>query len=236
MTESEPSEGQHLDPRAPEPEEDSRWSLRHPKVRHGLALIGLGSLAASVWTSFVSRDPWGLLIVAVICAFLAFPRSIGELIESIKLPGGSELRFRRATAAPTAPGAPAVAALANETPKSLGDRRLHLAKLRTAGVELRNRGIELSAAALAGWLSEVTNWSETVAKAIEGVNSADAEWFRTLDAVPPPRIGFRPLSRQHAKAYRELDFMLEKLDTLIIRYAAFDPPKNEPPPSEEEHG
>lgn len=214
-------------------EGDLRWSLKHPGVRYGLALVGLISLLLSLWNGVDSRDPWSPLIVAVVCAFLAFPRFVGKFIKSISLPGGAVVDF---VEAPTAPGAATVAELVGQTPQNLGGRRLHLAQLRTAGVQLRNRGIQLNVADLTQWLNEVAEWSNAVATAIDGVNSADAEWFRTLDAVPPPRIGFRRLCSEHEKAYRELDFMLKKLDTLIVRYAAFDRPKDEPSPATGERG
>ena len=51
---------------------------------------------------------------------------------------------------------------------------------------------------------------------IEQIDAADAEWFRTLDAVPPPRIGFDNLTPEYAKTFRELDFMLVKLERLLV--------------------
>jgi hypothetical protein len=111
---------------------------------------------------------------------------------------------------------------------SRSEQRYFLAELRTAGVALRNQGIELKLDQLVIWLGRTKTWTETTVTAIEAVDRADAEWFRTLDAVPPPRIPFRRISTDHERAYRELDFMLEKLDTLIVRYAQWDRPSNWP--------
>jgi hypothetical protein len=57
---------------------------------------------------------------------------------------------------------------------------------------------------------------ERVANTIRAINKADAEWFVTLDTVPPPRI----LAPTTAKAFGEHDFWLVKLESLITRYLA----------------
>ena len=96
--------------------------------------------------------------------------------------------------------------------------RLRLAHLRTAGVKLRNSELHLEK--VTDWALEVGDWALAVAAEIEKIDRADAEWFRTLDAVPPPRVNFVDLSPGYSKAFRELDFMLVKLERLITNYSS----------------
>lgn len=95
--------------------------------------------------------------------------------------------------------------------------RLRLAHLRTAGVQLRNR--KLSLEEVAEWQSDVRDWSQAVLAEIVKIDLADAEWFRTLDAVPPPRVICVQLSPHYSKTFRELDYMLVKLEQLLIRHS-----------------
>ena len=235
MTKNLPSEGSGPEPPAHKPEQDLPWwSLGHPTTTRVLAALGLLSLLLSIVSGLASWNSWSLLAAAVVCAILAFPRFIANHIESIKLPGGSGVTLREASPGPTRPGAPGVGDLAGQAPTSLSDKRLLLAQLRTAGVALRNRGSQLDRDELQSWLAEVKQWSDATANNVERVDPADAEWFRTLDAVPPPRIRYRPINGTHAKAYREFDFMLEKLEALITRYAERGRPRNEAPMRGEE--
>ena len=116
---------------------------------------------------------------------------------------------------------------------SLNERRLFLAELRSVGVGVRNCGSQLEPDDLTSWVAEADKWSDTTVTAVKGVDRADAEWFRTLDAVPAPRVQFRPINWEHAKAFREIDFKLVKLDTLKTRYAEWDRPENSSPPRDE---
>lgn len=226
--EHELAQGPEPEPPALEPEKDLRWSLRRPAVRYSVATLGLVSLLFSIASGFASWNPWSLLVVAIVCAVLAFPRFITENIKAIRFPGGGGLDFRE----PTEPlGAQSVEDLAERpAPSNLSDRRLLLAQLRTAGVGVRNRGILLEPADLSSWRAEVDRWSDATVAAVDYVNHADAEWLRTLDAVPPPRVQFRPISSGHEKAFRELDFRLVRLDALITRYGEWDRPENSSPP------
>jgi hypothetical protein len=195
-----------------------------------LVILGCASLLLSVIVSILSSSPWSLLGVAVICLILAFPRFLAKHIELIKA-GGFEVRTREAIPAEPRPSAADVEDLARRLPRepattSLSKHRFFLTELRTAGVAMRNQGIELKLDQLGTWLAGTKKWTEITVTAIEAVDKADAEWFRTLDAVPPPRIPFHPINRNHEKAYRELDLMLEKLGTLIVRYAQWDRPSN----------
>lgn len=96
------------------------------------------------------------------------------------------------------------------------EARLQLARLRTDGVALRNRGAMQQTE---DWLTETQEWMDAVMSEIELVDPADAEWFRTLDAVPQPRIRHGQLSQDQTKVFRELDFMLVRLEELVSRYA-----------------
>ena len=174
------------EPPALEPEKDLRWSLRRPAVRYSVATLGLVSLLFSIASGFASWNPWSLLVVAIVCAVLAFPRFITENIKAIRFPGGGGLDFREPT---EPPGAQSVEDLAERpAPSNLSDRRLLLAQLRTAGVGVRNRGILLEPDDLSSWRAEVDRWSNATMDAVEYVNRADAEWLRTLDAVPSPSM------------------------------------------------
>ncbi len=102
------------------------------------------------------------------------------------------------------------------TPRN--EARLRLARLRTAGVSLRNRQLELDE--VTDWISQVRDWELAVVTEVEKIDAADAEWFRTLDAVPPPRVNFSELSPEYSKAFRELDFKLVKLERLITNYSS----------------
>ncbi len=97
------------------------------------------------------------------------------------------------------------------------DHRLRLARLRSTGVRLRNQAV--SGAPPTTWQDEVRDWTNEVISQISRIDEADAEWFRTLDAVPPPRVRHLELPQQSAKTFRELDFMLAKVDLLLKKYA-----------------
>ncbi len=199
-------------------------SLSRPQVRWGLGILAgvslVGSGAVGIWSS----NPWSLLAVAVICLILAFPHFLAEHIELIKA-GAFEVRPRWETQAQPPSSAVNIEALLSPEaapPTNRHDQRLTLAKLRTAGVGLRNEGMRLKPNDLTAWLDRVAKWADATVAAIGYLDSADAEWFCTLDAVPPPRIAIRPINPFHEKTYRELDLMLVKLDTLIVRYAERD--------------
>jgi len=195
-----------------EPRAKAPWSIKRPYVTNVLTGIGAIFLLASFVTSIDAQNPWALLLGAFFCVLLAFPNFVGELIHTVKAPGGWEIGLR------TSPPAQSIDQLAAEAPTTLEHRRLLLAQLRTAGVEIRNRGLQLSHTDLDKWLGEVAKWRDTVTRTIEAIDPADAEWFRTLDAVPPARIPLSTWVPDHAKAYGELDFMLRKIEQLIVRY------------------
>ena len=97
------------------------------------------------------------------------------------------------------------------------DARLELAKLRTEGVDLRNRCVPL-AMSLSEWIAECQGWTGRVIETIKKISQADAEWFKTLDAVPPPRLFLESSNPAQILTYRVHDFYLVKLEELIKKY------------------
>jgi hypothetical protein len=99
--------------------------------------------------------------------------------------------------------------------------RLELARIRADGVAIRNAGqnvIDGSA-----WIADTQDWMVRAIVAIRKLDEADAEWFKTLDTVPPPRVSHNPAATPAiAKAFREHDLRLARLDQLIFRYADRD--------------
>jgi len=102
-------------------------------------------------------------------------------------------------------------------------RRAHLSVLRTEGVAIRNKGQRLKSD-FPTWEVEVATWASNVIQAIAAIDEADAEWFKTLDTVPPPRLPiltpFPKHEAKHLKIYREHDYRIVKLDQIIQRYGA----------------
>ena len=97
------------------------------------------------------------------------------------------------------------------------DARLELAKLRTEGVSLRNRCVPLTTS-LPEWIAECQGWTGRVIETIKKISQADAEWFKTLDAVPPPRLFLESSNPAQILTYRVHDFYLVKLEELIKKY------------------
>lgn len=96
--------------------------------------------------------------------------------------------------------------------------RLRLTQLRSEGVVIRNNGRRMNID-FPTWEREALNWFEKAKRTIAAESSADAEWFRVLDTVPPPRLEIIKPAREyagaHLKLYREHDYRLTKLDELI---------------------
>ena len=102
---------------------------------------------------------------------------------------------------------------------ALNAARHRLALLRSAGVKVRNNGMETDILfeGLDAWCTEAEKWNEDVKSALAEIDPAMAEWFATLDAVPLPRV--RPdkwANGRHAKMFHEHDFRLLKLERLIL--------------------
>jgi hypothetical protein len=104
---------------------------------------------------------------------------------------------------------------------SMAERRKRLSILRSEGVIIRNRGQQRSRDELPSWVAETEQWLKDVLVAISTIDEADAEWFKTLDAVPSARvtmIATADAERQHIKAFNEHDYRLVRLDQLILKY------------------
>jgi hypothetical protein len=100
--------------------------------------------------------------------------------------------------------------------------RADLARLRTKGVEIRNRGIREidTEQKWDAWRNEASNWNNDVIEALRKNNEADAEWFSVLDIVPNPRIAIEALPPQQAatdfvKLYREHDLRVKRLGEMV---------------------
>jgi len=99
---------------------------------------------------------------------------------------------------------------------ALNTARHRLSLLRTEGVGIRNDGVNITVDNLADWCIAAENWNERVKMALAEIDLAMSEWFRTLDAVPLPRIRLRSyVNFRHQKLYGEHDFRLHRLDKLI---------------------
>ena len=101
--------------------------------------------------------------------------------------------------------------------------RLKLSQLRSEGVEVRNEAADenyyLDDNAWDDWATRVVAWNDKVVAAIAKVSGADAEWYRTLDHVPPPAVqmtlppGDDGNGRQNI--FSTHCYRLEKLEQLI---------------------
>jgi hypothetical protein len=103
--------------------------------------------------------------------------------------------------------------------RRIGGARHELARLRTAGVVIRNEGMSITNVdAWKDWEKRASTWNDDVIASIKKINEADAEWFSILDVVPEARLPISatlPLdlrvSAAHHKLYREHDFRLKRL-------------------------
>ena len=99
-----------------------------------------------------------------------------------------------------------------------GRRRLALSELRTRGVALRNNGMDRTRD-YREWDEERMSWMKNAISAISAIDSADAEWFRTMNVVPSPRLPAISPDTSHQKAYQEHEYLLVKLESLILRHS-----------------
>lgn len=114
------------------------------------------------------------------------------------------------------------AAVSAKQPSPFQQFRLRLATQRTLGTGIRNAG-QGAPADFEAWHPSIYAWKNETAEIIATHDEADAEWFRTMGEVPPPRVPLYQLAPQnevrHQKAFREIDFSLSRLNQLIDRYA-----------------
>lgn len=99
-----------------------------------------------------------------------------------------------------------------------------LTQLRGDGVVIRNAASGVRDENLQAWLVQVNGWMNAAIRVIGDIDRSDSEAFRTLDAVPPPRvnIGSACLKPENLttlfKAYREHDYRLVRLKKLLEKY------------------
>ena len=98
--------------------------------------------------------------------------------------------------------------------------RVSIAKLRVEGVALRNQGLSIKTDdAWTDWEKAVLAWEQNVIAALKQISEAHAEWFGTLDIVPPSRIPITDHYLGNAGAHQTLfwehDFRVRRLGEMI---------------------
>ena len=101
---------------------------------------------------------------------------------------------------------------------------LHLTQLRAEGQEIRSDGGLVDDSNIGQWLKRVEIWSNQTSTAIQEIDHGDAEYFKTLDTVPPPRV----FKNSHCQATAnqsdylsfcsQHDLRLRRLDELLTKY------------------
>jgi len=78
---------------------------------------------------------------------------------------------------------------------------------------------------LSAWIAKLTAWTNEVLDAAKKINRAEAEWFATLDAVPPPRVqipnprlGSKEDRAVYISAFAQHDFRLAKLEKFLVKH------------------
>jgi len=93
-----------------------------------------------------------------------------------------------------------------------------LANLRSSGVALRNKGMNLDTTdKIDPWKNEIEEWNKATLYRIEKLSPPEAEMFRTLDWIKFPPFE-NALNAEHNKYLRILSQRLIKLESLISRY------------------
>jgi hypothetical protein len=102
------------------------------------------------------------------------------------------------------------------------EARVEIAKLRKAGVELRNFGQRkiTDQSTYDKWCADTLQWEKDVVAAIAKISAADAEWFATMDSYPAvprePLVNpFYNLVTPHEARYAQHDFQLARLGEMI---------------------
>ena len=101
--------------------------------------------------------------------------------------------------------------------------RLRIAELITEGAGIRNEALDeynpFTHPELVGWANRVQAWHNVVLSTLKSVSAADAEWYRTLNEIPPPAIPMAEPSEgadeNGLKVYAMLNFRLRKLEQLV---------------------
>ena len=105
--------------------------------------------------------------------------------------------------------------------------RLRIAELVTEGAGMRNEATDayhpFSPDGWVGWEMRLQAWHNVVLSELKKVSPADAEWYRTLNVVPPPEIpiGLSAYDEtggrydEICQAYAMHNFRLKKLEQLV---------------------
>lgn len=111
---------------------------------------------------------------------------------------------------------------------SESDKKILLVRARADGIAIRNHPqtiAHLLPAELDDWISSVTGWVDKVIGAVKIFDPADAELLKTLGEVPAARVAIPNIRlgsaidrARFAKAFREHDYRLSKLDGLLKKY------------------
>lgn len=104
---------------------------------------------------------------------------------------------------------------------------LHLARLRTEGLGIRNSASDLYYTGnLDGWSQKVIEWMTDVIGSLKPLSSADSEWFATLDVVPRARVPIpnvrlgRDRNNEFHAIFNQHDYRLVRLEDLLKKYGA----------------
>lgn len=99
-----------------------------------------------------------------------------------------------------------------------GDQLLALARLRTEGVQLRNKGQKMGTDPKESqdWIAEFEDWNERVIKAISKISKADAEHWNILNRYNV-RIKETGTNKQKVK-WSVLDEKIDRLEKLYEEY------------------
>ena len=104
------------------------------------------------------------------------------------------------------------------------EQLLEIARLRTRGVAIRNKGEQpvlagrpLSGTALTTWLNEATQWERDATEAARRFSPIEGERLTTLDRTVPPSA--RRLNPEYDRLLRILSTTLIRMDDLCGRHS-----------------
>lgn len=96
--------------------------------------------------------------------------------------------------------------------------RVELSRLRRKGVSLRNTGRSkiTNNDEWFAWETETIEWQKEVYESLKKISMADAEWFDTMDVVPPPRLNLENrISDAHQDRFWQHDYQVKRLGEMI---------------------
>jgi hypothetical protein len=94
---------------------------------------------------------------------------------------------------------------------------LKVARFRTEGVAIRNRGRRVRGVAAEAWKPKAAQWEASAPLVVGEFSRVEGERIRTLDTTK--RSGVRCIDREHDRLLRVLDATLARLDNLIERHS-----------------